>query len=233
MPLANCTSFGMSTTTGPGRPGGGDMERFVDDLRQIVDVLDQPIVLGAGPRDADRVAFLERIGADQRRRNLSGQADQRDRIHQRVLQRRHRVGGARPRRHQHDAGLAGRARIAFGGVAGALLVADQDVLDVVLLENLVIDRKHGAAGIAEQMLDAIVAQRLHDHFGARHFAPSALFDRLVHRSGPVFGRLSAPAQRLVLSRAIKKAPEGACVVAHGRFRPAVTPPCPRAFLLRE
>jgi hypothetical protein len=33
----------------------------------------------------------------------------------------------------------------------ALLVAHQDVLDVVLLENLVIDRQHRAAGIAEDM----------------------------------------------------------------------------------
>ena len=53
-------------------------------------------------------------------------------------------------------------------MAGALLVANEDVLDVVLLEDLVIDRKHGAAGIAEDMLDAVVLQRLHDHFGARH-----------------------------------------------------------------
>ena len=89
-------------------------------------------------------------------------------IHQRVRQRRHHVGGAGAGRHQHHAGLAGRARIAFGGVAGALLVPHQDVLDVALLENLVIDRKHRAAGIAEQVLDAMIDERAHDHRGAGH-----------------------------------------------------------------
>jgi hypothetical protein len=53
-------------------------------------------------------------------------------------------------------------------VAGALLVPDQDVLDFALLENLVIDRKHRAAGIAEDMLDAMIDQRAHDHCSAGH-----------------------------------------------------------------
>jgi hypothetical protein len=56
--------------------------------RQIVDVLHQPVVLGARPGDADGVAFLEGIIADQVRRHLAGDADQRDRIHQRIGQAR-------------------------------------------------------------------------------------------------------------------------------------------------
>jgi hypothetical protein len=60
------------------------------------------------------------------------------------------------RRHQHHAGLAGGARIALGGVARALLVPHQDVLDLALLENLVIDRKHRAAGIAKEVLHAVI-----------------------------------------------------------------------------
>src|SRR6476661_5223402 len=44
----------------------------------------------------------------------------------------------------------------------------QDVFDVALLENLVIDRKHRAAGIAEDVLDAMIDQRAHDHRGAGH-----------------------------------------------------------------
>src|SRR3954471_3293115 len=53
-------------------------------------------------------------------------------------------------------------------MAGALLVPHQNVLDVALLENLVIDRKHRAAGIAEQMLDAMIDEGAHDHRGAGH-----------------------------------------------------------------
>ena len=151
-----------------GTAGGRDIERLVQHLGEIVDVAHQPVVLGAGPRDADGVAFLERVVADQMRRHLAGDADQRDRIHQRVGQRRHHVGGAGTRGDQHHARLAGRARIALGGVAGALLVADQDVLDLSLLEKLVIDRKHRAAGIAEEVLDAMIGERAHDHRGAGH-----------------------------------------------------------------
>ena len=151
-----------------GTAGGRDIERLVQHLGEIVDVAHQPVVLGAGPGDADGVAFLERVVADQMRRHLPGDADQRNRIHQRIGQRRHHVGGAGTGGHQHHARLAGRARIAFGGVAGALLVPHQDVLDLALLENLVIDRKHRAAGIAEEMLDAMIDQRADDHRGSGH-----------------------------------------------------------------
>src|SRR3954467_15865592 len=53
-------------------------------------------------------------------------------------------------------------------MAGALLVPHQNVLDFALLENLVIDRKHRAAGIAEHVLDAMIDQGAHDHCCAGH-----------------------------------------------------------------
>ena len=68
------------------------------------------------------------------------------------------------------ADLAGRARIAFGGVNRALLVANENVLQPILLVQLVIDRKHGAAGIAENLLDPLVGQSLQHHLGASHCA---------------------------------------------------------------
>ena len=58
------------------RPAGlGDVERLVQDAREVVDVLHQPIVLRARARDADRVALLESVVADQVRRHLPGDAD--------------------------------------------------------------------------------------------------------------------------------------------------------------
>jgi hypothetical protein len=68
-------------------------------------------------------------------------------------------------------------------VAGTLLVAHQYVLDVFLLEQLVIDRQHGAARIAEKVEDAIVPQRLHHDLRARHFALFVL--SVAHRSASV------------------------------------------------
>jgi hypothetical protein len=80
----------------------------------------------------------------------------------------HSWNASLPRGHQHHARLSGGARIALGRMAGALLVPHQDVLDLVLLEQLVIDRKHSTTGIAEKMFDAMIDQRPHDHRGAGH-----------------------------------------------------------------
>ena len=85
--------------------------------------------------------------------------------------------GGRPGRDQHAADLAGRARIAFGGVDRALLVAHQDVADLLLLKKGVVDRQHRPARIAEDMLGPLVGERLDHHFGAGH-----LFAHLSLRS---------------------------------------------------
>ena len=50
----------------------------------------------------------------------------------------------------------------------ALLVADEDVLQPILLKQLVIDRQHRAAGIAENVLDALVGESLEHNLGACH-----------------------------------------------------------------
>ena len=143
----------MSTTTGPGRPLLAMWKASCSTLRQFGDVLHQVVVLGAGPRDADGVAFLEGVVADEMGRHLSGDADDRDGVAERIGQAGDRVGGAGTRGHQHAADLAGRARIAFGRMHGALLVPHQNVLHAVrLLEQRVVDRQHRAARIAENVL---------------------------------------------------------------------------------
>ena len=133
-----------------GAAGAGDVERLVQHAGEIVDVLHQPVVLGAGPGDADRVALLEGVVADQVRRHLAGDAHDGNGIHQRIGEAGDGVGGAGAGGDQHDADLAGRARIAFGGMHRAAFLAHQHVLDLLLLEQLVVDRQHGAAGIAEE-----------------------------------------------------------------------------------
>ena len=66
----------------------------------------------------------------------------------------------------------------------ALLVAHQDVLDLVLLEDRVVDRQHRAARIAEDVLDALIGERLDHHFGAGHFFASSSSAPL-HVSNPL------------------------------------------------
>ena len=41
----------------------------------------------------------------------------------------------------------------------------------LLLDDRVVDRQHRAAGIAEDVLDALVGERLDDHLGAGHLGP--------------------------------------------------------------
>ena len=144
------------------------MEGLVHHAGQLVHVLHEVVVLAAWPRDPGGVGLLERIVADQVRRHLPGEADDRDRIHQRVGETGHGVGGARPGGHEHDPDLAGRACIAFGGMDGAALLPDQDVTQRVLLEQRVVDRQDGATGIAEDEFYALVHQRLEDDFRTRH-----------------------------------------------------------------
>ncbi len=49
---------------------------------------------------------------------------------------------------------------------GGLLVTDEDVTDRVLVEDRVVDRQHGTAGIAEYDLYALVLEGLEQDLGA-------------------------------------------------------------------
>ena len=119
----------MSTTTGPGRPGARDVERLVDRARDLQRVLDHEAVLDDRHRDADRVGLLEAVGAEQLGAHLAGEEHDRDRVHHRVADRRDEVRRAGAAGAERDADLAGRLRVALGGVAAAGLVADEDVPD--------------------------------------------------------------------------------------------------------
>jgi len=87
--------LGQIDQHGAGPAAAGHVKGFVQGLGQLGDVFHQVVMLGAGAGDAGRVGFLEGVVADQMRRNLACDADQRDRIHLRVEQAGHRVGGAR------------------------------------------------------------------------------------------------------------------------------------------
>ena len=144
------------------------MEGLMDGFRQFRRVLHQPVVFRAGAGDAHGIGFLKAVGADHEGGHLAGEDDQRDGIHQRVHKARHGIGRPGARGHQNHAGLAGRPRIAFGHMDCALFVADEDVADVVLLEDLVIDRQHRPAGIAEDDIDPLILEGLNHHPCAGH-----------------------------------------------------------------
>ncbi len=102
------------------------------------------------------------------RRHLPGDADERDRIHQGVGQAGDGVGGAGAGGDEQHADLAGRAGVALGRMGRAAFLAHEHMADLVLAEQRIVDRQHGAAGIAEDVFDALVLHRLDDHLGACH-----------------------------------------------------------------
>ncbi len=110
------------------------VEGFVDGAGERIGALHQVVVLGHRPGDAGGVALLEGIVADQMRRHLPAEDDQRHRVHQRIGNPGHRVGGAGTGGNDDDADLAGRSRIALRRVHRAALLADEDVADGVLLK---------------------------------------------------------------------------------------------------
>jgi hypothetical protein len=65
----------------------------------------------------------------------------------------------------------------------ALLVAHQDVAKLVLVEQLVIDRQHRSARVAEDMLDPLIGERLDHHLGAGHLLCHLPLQSLASRFG--------------------------------------------------
>ena len=63
---------------------GGQYKGFFQCGDNFTDVAYLVVSFGCGPRQADGVAFLERIGSDQQGRHLAADADQRDGIAQRI-----------------------------------------------------------------------------------------------------------------------------------------------------
>ena len=50
----------------------------------------------------------------------------------------------------------------------ALFVAHEDMLNIVLLEHLVINREHRASGIAKDDVHALILEGLNHHFRSGH-----------------------------------------------------------------
>src|SRR5579871_5716717 len=124
------------------RPAGGsDVERLLEHVGQLLDVLDQIIMLGDRHGDAGNVSLLEGVFAQYGAGDLAGDGDEGRAVHHRVRDGRDEVGRARPAGADADADPAGGAGVAFGGVPCALLVAAQHVAQpVAVVPHGVIER---------------------------------------------------------------------------------------------
>ena len=167
---------------GPGTAGRRDIEGLLHRPRNLVDVANELIVLGDRDRDALDVCLLEAVTADQRTDHLAGDANQRNGIHEGVGDTGDEVRRARAGGSVADPRLAADACVGVGGVCGALLVLHQVVLDRVFFRldafgdgayadaavlQHVVERQIGAAGEAEDGVDAFSQEGFHHHLCAR------------------------------------------------------------------
>ena len=146
---------------------GREVKRLMNDLRKLRKLLHHEIVLGAGARDAERIGFLEGVAADQFGRHLPGDRHNWDRIHERVDQCGHQIRRAGTGRRAAHADLARGARVSLSREARVLLVAHQDVLDLVIVKR-VIQRQRHAAGISEEGIHLLAQQAFEDDLRTRH-----------------------------------------------------------------
>ena len=145
---------------------GREVERLGDDVRDVVGVPDQVVVLRHRQRDAGDVDLLERVLADQGVGHVAGDRDHRDRVELGGGDRGDEVRGARAAGAHAHADPAAGAGVAVGRVAAALLVADEDVPDLGVVAEDVVDREDDAARVAPQDVGALADERLHQRVGA-------------------------------------------------------------------
>src|SRR6185503_17794089 len=100
-----------------------------------------------------QVDFLVRMAAVEVRLYVPGDDHHRDRVERRVGDAGGGVGQPGPEMREQHPRLAGRTRVAVGGVRGDLLVARADVADAAAAER-VEHADDGVAGQAEDHLDA-------------------------------------------------------------------------------
>jgi len=117
--------------------------------------------------NADGVAFLEGVLANGVARHLAGNHHHRNGVHVCGGQAGHRIGDARSGSDQRHAHFVRAARVRIGGMDSGLLMANEDVLEFVLLEDGVVDIEDGAAGISENVFYAFLSEAADNDFGAR------------------------------------------------------------------
>ena len=136
----------------------GHRERLVDRVRQLLDVLDQPAVLGDRLGDPDDVGLLEGVPPDHRAGHLTGDRHQRRVVHVGRGDPGHQVRRPRSRGRDAHAGTSAGPRIPVRRVGRRLLVPHQHVAQRGILGQRVVERHDRAARVAEHQLDALVLQ---------------------------------------------------------------------------
>ena len=145
--------------TGTSRPR--DIECFLHDARDVVDIFHEIVVFRNRRGDADDIRLLKRVLSDVRIRDLSRNADHRYRVHMRCRNARHEIGCSGPRGRKCNADLARGSGIAVCRMRRALLMARQDVRKLHLV-YFIVECEDGSPRIAEHDLNPLGLQALQE-----------------------------------------------------------------------
>ena len=134
-------------------------ERVAQYIGELLHMPDHEIMLGDGHGNARDINLLERVFANQRRADIAGNRNHRDRIHIGSGNAGNQVGRTRPGCRNDNAGLPCCACIAVGCVGRALLMRGQHMADAVAVQvQRVINVQNRAARIAKDRVDALLDQ---------------------------------------------------------------------------
>ena len=151
---------------------GGYLERLFHHDRDFVDIGDKVAVFHHRQGQPVEISLLESALPDHRLRHLTGDGDQRDRIHVRVGDAGDEVGGAGAAGGHADAGLAGGAGVALGRKRPALLVSRQDGANLFRTGQRLVQLHARATRVGEQGVHTLPLQGFDENLTAKHARPN-------------------------------------------------------------
>ncbi len=149
--------FGDVDEHGAGTAGLRDLECFADGGGDVFGAGDEVVVLGDGQGDAGDVDLLKRVGAEDFAADLACDRHNGNAIEHGGGNAGDEIGGAGAGGGDTDADFTGGTGVAVGHVRGALLVADENVMDGELAQG-VVGGEDGSARVAEDFVHAFAGE---------------------------------------------------------------------------
>ena len=152
--------FGEVQHHGTRTAGPGDIKRPCNGPGYVFRAADLVVPFGDRTGKAGNVGLLESVRTQGGGRYLAGDDHQRRGIRKGIYDTGHHIRGTGTGRNNHHSRLTLDAGVALGGMDRPLLVAHQNVPDVLLkVAETVINRHNLAAGIAEDGIDTLFHER--------------------------------------------------------------------------
>ena len=141
-----------------------NVECFFHDQGHVAGIFDQEVVLHDRAGDAHGIAFLEGIKANSSSGHLATDNDHGNTVHVGRCNAGDSIGKAGARCDQSNTDITRGAGIAIGRMHSSLLVANQDVLNGVLLEEGIVDVQYRTAWVTPDVLDVLGLKGFNENF---------------------------------------------------------------------